>query len=357
MRGPGSALRSLAERALWAPPFRFGLARALGPPYGLRCVLFHHVAEEDGPFTRGLGVTTHPAAFEAAVRFLAAHFAPVSLDRVLDPGRPLPERAVLVTFDDAYGSVPRRAAPILARHGVPAVFFVNAGLLGHRALALDNLLCWRAQQGGLPALAEAAARAGLERPRFASLREVVLGFVPGLARDEQLRFHEALLSQGGSDPLALAREADLYASEAEIAALAAGGVEIASHTWSHAWCRSLSGPELEAELGANRSAIERLTGRPVRAFSVPYGSSRDLTPPLLAALERAGAPALFLVEGRANPRGPRLDRIDRVSLRATTDAGRFFEIEVAPRLRRSLRPAARLRYQWLRRPVSRRSAQ
>jgi len=66
-----------------------------------------------------------------------------------------------VTFDDAYASVARVAAPILRRHRVPALFFVNAGFIGNHDLGLDNLLCYVANTLGMAPIQLAASQ--LER--------------------------------------------------------------------------------------------------------------------------------------------------------------------------------------------------
>lgn len=73
-----------------------------------------------------------PADFERQVRLLARVTTPLTLDAYLDGlerGR-WPARATLVTIDDGFRSTLEVAAPILARHGVPAVLFALPGRLG-----------------------------------------------------------------------------------------------------------------------------------------------------------------------------------------------------------------------------------
>jgi len=325
--------RRLLGLACSAVPARFQLANALGPA-GVRCVLFHDVASSATPFTRGLDVTVAPESFERCIAFLARNYQPVDLDALLAGAERLPARPVLVTFDDAYASVARTAAPILARHRVPALFFVNAAFLDGRELAVDNLLSYVAEAKGLGPLQAAARAVDPAAPAFRDLPGLILGWLPGLSSEALERYTRALLAETGLDSGALARTPGLYASRDEIRALASGGlVEIASHTRTHRFGRSLRGAELERETAGNASELEAITGRPVRAFSIPYGSSRDLGPELLAALARAGNRATFVVEGRPNPQPLPLGRIDRVSLRGQRGGETFLEIEVLPRLR------------------------
>ena len=51
-----------------------------------------------------------------------------------------PQRTVVLTFDDGYDDAATVIAPLLARYGARATFFVNAGTIGHpqsRELARD----------------------------------------------------------------------------------------------------------------------------------------------------------------------------------------------------------------------------
>jgi len=70
------------------------------------------------------------ARFEAQMRFLARRRRVLSLDALLEAlerERPLPAGAVLLTFDDGYRDNLTVAAPILARHGLPATLYLATG--------------------------------------------------------------------------------------------------------------------------------------------------------------------------------------------------------------------------------------
>lgn len=324
----------LAAETLWRTPGCFGIARMLGPSYSLRCVVFHDLSPEESPFTRGLGVSVTPRRFEAALEFLAAHYRPVRLEDVLTEGRALPDRAVLVTFDDAYASVARSAAPVCRRFGVPAVFFVNAAFLDNERLAPDNLVCYVANVSGLaPIRAAARAVRGKDTPELESLSEVFSRFFPAISLGEREVFLEALRQSAGISDRHLANEAGLYLTGRQLRELAASDFEIGNHTYSHVHGRSLSTEEFGLEIDRNKAKLEAVSGTKVRSFSQPYGSSADLTRDLAEHLERSGHQAVFLSESCSNPRGADPLHLDRISTRAGSDGAFFFEIEVLPRLR------------------------
>ena len=332
---PRAAL-SFAAGALWHMPGRFRIARCLGPECSLRCVLFHDVSDEESSFTRGLGGTITRSDFEAALKFLTQHYTPVSLQQVLEDrdGRTLPTRPVLVTFDDAYASISKFAAPLCAEFDVPAVFFVNAVCLDNQQLALDNLVTYVANVFGMDTINAAAAK--LEVPKIlplGSLTEVFSSFLPSIAPSEREAFRAALLHLTGVEDRDLATEASLYLTSQQLRDLATFNFELGNHTYTHANCRTLSMEDFAGEIDRNKAVLEGVSGTRVRSFSVPYGSSIDLTPNLVAHLRQSGYQAVFLSESRANLLSSDRYRLDRVSLNTGYDEALFSQIEVLPRLR------------------------
>lgn len=332
----GRAALNLAGRTLWRIPGRFSIARLLAPSVSLRCVIFHNISDTESSLTRGLGVTVTRASFEAALTFLTRHYTPVSLQQVLEnsDGNRLPSRPVLVTFDDAYASVVDVAAPLCRELGVPAVFFVNAAFIDNQRIALDNLVCHVANSFGLGAVNDLVrAIDGTRRCRLRSLTEVFDIFLPVISLRARQDFRDALLQQAQISEQDLAAEAGLYLTRQRLRDLSSLNFEIGNHTYTHVNCRSLSGSDFEAEISRNKAVLEEISETPVRSFSVPYGSSSDLTDNVAAYLQRTGHQAIFLAESLANSRHGDLSQLNRVSLKARDDAEFFSEIEILPRLR------------------------
>lgn len=103
-------------------------ARGDWRPNVLRVLTYHRIDTpvSDGPFAPNT-LSATPAFFEEQVAFLADRFHVVSIEQVREAiggGQPLPPRAVLITFDDAYLDFAEHAWPILQRYLLPAVMFV-----------------------------------------------------------------------------------------------------------------------------------------------------------------------------------------------------------------------------------------
>lgn len=114
-----AATESVAEATLPAP----------GPPHDAVPILMYHVI---APGPNNLYVPPHE--LEAHLRTLSEHgFTTVSLQQLADHfthGVPLPERPVVLTFDDGYVSVYTAALPLLQQYDMTATFFIVTGLVG-----------------------------------------------------------------------------------------------------------------------------------------------------------------------------------------------------------------------------------
>ncbi len=317
-------------------PLRFEIAKLTGPRYSLRCLLFHDITDQVCEFTRGLGVTLGIKDFEATIKFISRYYTPIGLQDYLDARRQgkLPHRPVLVTFDDAYASVALNAAPILRQYKVPAVFFVTSSLVGNEELGLDNLLSYVANTSGFE-MVRAVARQFAPRGdiELASLEQVFDDLLPVMSQDRIRKLRATLSSAAGISSADLARRAKLYVNAGQLRTLTESGFEIGNHTFSHVFCRSLAGGDFEQEIDANKATLEAITGSPVRAFSVPYGSPADLTSELADNLRRSGHEVVFLARDRSNSSGTDLYRLNRINLHAGSDKDFFGQIEILPRLR------------------------
>ncbi|MCW7943007.1 polysaccharide deacetylase [Streptomyces hygroscopicus] len=110
-------------------------------------LMYHSVATAPNEATRALSVA--PEAFTEQMALLGdLGFTPVTtadLARSWREDGPLPERPVLITFDDGYEGVHRHALPVLAKHGFASTLFVSTGWIrgAHdTGGGLDTMLHW-----------------------------------------------------------------------------------------------------------------------------------------------------------------------------------------------------------------------
>lgn len=137
------AMKKAARAALALASRAAGALSPAGPgrrPHAVRALMYHRFGEATrDPWCVGAAV------FEGQIRHVAERRLAVSLADVVRFARgevDLPDGAVLITIDDGYASVLDVAAPVLARHGVPAVAFVSTGLLGGVAPCGERYLAW-----------------------------------------------------------------------------------------------------------------------------------------------------------------------------------------------------------------------
>jgi peptidoglycan/xylan/chitin deacetylase (PgdA/CDA1 family) len=96
---------------------------------GLPVLMYHNLSE-----TMEDGLTVKPSTLEKHLLYLSEKgYHTISIKQFLawiDDHVPLPEKSVLLTFDDAFPSLLTLAAPLLAKHNIRAVFFVPSGFIG-----------------------------------------------------------------------------------------------------------------------------------------------------------------------------------------------------------------------------------
>jgi glycosyltransferase involved in cell wall biosynthesis/peptidoglycan/xylan/chitin deacetylase (PgdA/CDA1 family) len=245
---PAGAPGAVPHAAEGAATGRIAPARrrlAGGPDVLVLC--YHAVSP-----TWSASLSLEPARLETQVSHLldrgwqATTFA----EAVVDPPA---RRTLAITFDDAFASVGRHAAPVLARLGVTATVFVVTAFA-----ELGTPLSWP----GIEHWAETPDRHELDSLSWDGLRE-----------------------------------------------LSELGWEVGSHTRTHARLTRLDDEQLERELVCSREACDRALGGRCGSIAYPYG---DVDARVGAAALRAGYHAGAALSRRLAPGG--VDRYPRVGI-------------------------------------------
>lgn len=284
----------------------------------LTVVMYHYV--------RPLQSSRYPAIkgrslveFRNQLRYLLRHYQPVGIEQVIaaiETGEALPEKAVLLTFDDGYADHYLHVFPLLHEAGVQGAFFPPvAPVRDHQLLDVNRIHFVLAAAPDIDML-----RAKLDR-RLADCREE-FSLAPVETYWEKYghasRFDSAstiyvkrMLQVGlplalrnrlagelfaeyvSSDEAAFAQE--LYMDCAQLALMQRSGMYIGSHGSSHSFMDAIDPAQQASEVDASLDFL-RAIGSPVDrywAMCYPYGSWNQS---LLEILRRRKCSIGFTVE-------------------------------------------------------------
>ena len=98
-------------------------------------LVYHSVApHHPGQTPAQIQLDVDTTSFQEQMNYLAEHnYRVISLEKLVDAlknNAPLPERAVVITFDDGWVSQYRHAFPVLRQHGFKATFFIYTKPIG-----------------------------------------------------------------------------------------------------------------------------------------------------------------------------------------------------------------------------------
>ena len=277
-------------------------------------LLYHRVAKlRTDPW--GLAVT--PRRFAEHLEVLRERANPVQLGeltRTLGDGG-LPDRSVVVTFDDGYLDNLLNAKPLLERYEVPATVFVASGFIGQeREFWWDELDRLLLQPGTLPErvqlsvdsetydweLGEAAeytredfqvhrgwkAWTGSQTPRQ-QLYTALYDLLRPLGAAERRRKFAEVRAWRVDGPGRRPRHRPL--SVEEIGRLREGGlVEVGAHTVNHPLLSEVPTAVQRREISQSKARLEEILGHDVSSFAYPYGKTADYGAETVDLVRRAG---------------------------------------------------------------------
>jgi len=179
----------------------------------------------------------------------------------------IPSRAMAITFDDGYADNLEVAAPLLARLGLHATFFVTTGYLGGTCMWNDRVI--EAIRSTRRRSIELAGLPALPLDTLLARRDAVARILPVIKHREQQERQaivDAIDEQLEVDP---AR--GLMMSEAQVHRLHGLGMEIGAHTVSHPILSTLPAQAAFAEMQQSKASLEAIIRAPVRLFAYPNG--------------------------------------------------------------------------------------
>lgn len=229
--------------------------------------------------------------FERQVRFLR-HWANVvplrSALADLAEGRPLPPRAVALTFDDGYLDNVTVAAPVLHAAGLPATFFLVPGFLSGSSRVWWEELGWAFEHATAADVVWADQRYDTSHP---TARRAALGPVADLLKtldsrqreDAVTELHRRLAPIGPTSG-----PGRQFMNWQDADRLVSYGHDIGSHTCGHPILSREEPTEQSRQLVESREALESHFKRPVDVLAFPNGRSEDYSQVTVGLAHEAG---------------------------------------------------------------------
>jgi peptidoglycan/xylan/chitin deacetylase (PgdA/CDA1 family) len=238
--------------------------------------MYHSVEDEPERYASsiGIGIIHATSMFTRQMELVATRFTPVTIDDVwlfLVEGKPLPPRAVAVTFDDGYADNAELVAPILSRFGVRAAFYLTAGLIGTENppwfCRLRNAFATARKKEWHPPIEGLAWSLTTTKDRNAALL-VAFDFCASLAGDTLEQTVQSIEHDLDVEPWNGGRGLMMDWSQAR--ALQKSGHIVGCHTLTHPNVAQVSDDVARKELTVSKRKLEEELGAPVLHFSYPH---------------------------------------------------------------------------------------
>ena len=239
-------------------------------------VFYHSVSQQPLSHIEHLYPSIPVNRFENDLLFLKKNYALVSyqqLHQYVNRGKPLPPRALHLSFDDGYAECFTLVRPLLLKYGIPCTFFITSDLIDNRRMFYRNkvslciqrgALLFRDDQAGSQVLTSFHQQLDRSVRSFADF----VAWIKPLVQADEVKIDLACEILGVDVDDYLASQAP-YLNSAQIQQLFRDGFTIGSHTRSHPKLVQLSPIEMEAEIVASTRIVAEITGAATVPFSFP----------------------------------------------------------------------------------------
>ena len=246
-------------------------ARMMGK--GAAILMYHSVLDDPARVENSLGKMIHGRAiFQAQMELLASEYNPVTLTsvaRFVRGEQDLPERPVVITFDDGYTDNYEIAMPIMDRVGIPGTFYATVDCIENRRLPWPSRLRfayfttvkshWTGDNGRVWPLNTPSERESCYLAACDQTAQLAGSEQEDLVARIESELAQALPSECG----------EWMMSWEQLRKLMDGGHIVGSHTMTHPNLAFLGATDVRWELIESKRQMESRLGREIVHFSYP----------------------------------------------------------------------------------------
>ncbi len=274
---------------------------------GAVILIYHRVASlPNYPYP----IVSTPENFAEHMDLLNKHYCPISLIDLLDAidRRKIPNRAVVVTFDDGYIDNLTQALPILETYQIPATIFVTTGNISDKKEfwwdELERILIGSADFPdclNININGESHQWPTRTYSEKNQARRSIHLLIRPMSNEGRQKFLGELASQTGQTREVREVHRSMVVQELK-QFVSSNYVHIGAHTVTHPILSSLPYKEQYHEFARSRDELEAITGYPIEVCSYPYGSKDDFDDNSIKAAKNCGfRVACTTVQGVVQP--------------------------------------------------------
>jgi len=250
-------------------------------------LLYHRVNDDNDAFFSGVGT----AAFRRQMEYIAENYHVCELGEAIDrmTNDDVPDRAIVITFDDGYRDNFTNAYPILRQLGIPATIFLATGAIGSGTVLWHDLVFSAFRTTRLRFIKDfpdVGSVYSLQNTREKlSAQHHILEHLWSLPDDDRAAAVDRLRrGLAACNP----REKHLMLSWDEVRAMYQNGISFGSHTCTHPILSKASADRVRREIVDSKLAIEINLRCKVQTFAYPVGRSQDFDDRTKSLLKEAG---------------------------------------------------------------------
>jgi len=249
-------------------PF-LGLVTSRGESARLSILNYHRVHPQIDPINPG---EIDVERFTWQMELVANNFNVFTLSEaceLLGAGK-LPERSLVITFDDGYADNVEIALPILNRYSLKATFFIATGFLDGGRMWNDTVIeSFRCFPSGSLDLSEKGLGSyhldgWSDRHDACSAVIQKIKHLPQPERQELVEWIASRAPEG-------AGQGELMMRSEQVRQLHDNGMEIGGHTVTHPILKSIADTQAEDEIAKGRERLEEIISDEVKVFAYPNG--------------------------------------------------------------------------------------
>lgn len=241
-------------------------------------LFYHSISDKPLPHIQHLYPPEPVARFEAALRYIKKNHHVVTeaqLEAHRLHGKPLPRRALHLSFDDGFAECFTVARPLLLKYELPCTFFVTSGWVDNQRMFYRNKASLCIEQ--MRSLQHDAAKMVLTSVNNA----LDLNLADPAAFERWIHQLQAsdepvidmTAKMLGVDVKDYLKDRQPYMTREQIKQLHADGFTIGAHTVRHAKLASLTPAQIETEIVDSARSVQELTGQERVPFSFPYSAT------------------------------------------------------------------------------------